>query len=154
MEFDQRLVDSVKKHEGFRAEVYLDIRDIPTIGYGTRIDEIELDEETAESWLVGELKEKVDRLCHVAGYAQLGVVRRSVILEMAYWMGVGGTLRFKKMWSALRKASLVTASEAAILFKEAADEMRDSRTWRDERLRPRMERLAVRMESGVWQEEV
>ncbi len=138
---DHRLIESVKAHEGFESRVYRDIRDIPTIGYGTRIDEIELDERTAGRWLVSELQEKIERLEHVAGWERMAPARQAVVLEMAYWMGVGGVLRFRRMWVAIRADD----------WKSAAVEMRDSRTWRNEKLRPRMETLARRMELGAWE---
>lgn len=137
---DHRTVESTKFEEGFESQVYLDIKGIPTIGHGTRIDEIELDEATAGHWLAAEMEEKIGRLIHVDGYAGQSPQRQSVLQEMSYWMGVGGCMRFRRMWVALRIAD----------FSQAAAEIRDSRTWRNPKLHDRMERLAVRMEKNSW----
>ncbi len=134
-----RVLDSVAEHEGFRESVYLDHLGNPTIGYGTRIEEIELDEETARAWLVRELEEKFDRLIGVIGFADLSQVRQGVILEMAYQMGVGGVLRFRRMWKAIRHTD----------WDAAADEMKDSRWYRDQTT-ARAGKLARRMRLDKW----
>lgn len=134
-----RLVSSVKRHEGFVPEVYTCPAGYPTIGYGTRINEIELEESTAEKWLVRELEEKHERLVGVFGFAEMDTVRQDVILEMCYQLGVGGCLRFKNMWAAIRVQD----------FERAADEMLDSR-WAREQTPERARKLAAKMRSGVW----
>jgi len=135
-----RLIESVKKHEGFRREVYLDHRGNPTIGYGTRVNEIEIDETTGEEWLLRELLEKMGRLQSVTGFDELSPIRQDVILEMAYQMGVGGVLKFKRMWLAIRSGR----------FHEAADEMLDSR-WHREQSPERAWLLSQRMRLDHWE---
>lgn len=137
----ERLLGSVKKHEGFRPRVYLDHLGNPTIGYGTRVNEIELDEQTAEMWLLNELLEKRERLCSVMGFEVLSEVRQDVILEMAYQMGVGGVLRFKRMWAAIHAGR----------WDEAADEMLDSR-WHREQTPERAWLLSQRMRTNHWED--
>ena len=137
---DTRLVESIKEHEGFRAHAYDDGRGNLTIGFGTRINELEIGEGAAAGWVVRELEEKAERLAGVVGFAELDPVRQAVLLEMSYWMGVGGCLRFRRMWAALRDHK----------FPLAAAEMLDSRTGRDPQLRGRMETLARRMNTGRW----
>ena len=44
---------TLMKDEGFRSKVYLDHLGYPTIGYGTRIDELDVTKEEAERWLLG-----------------------------------------------------------------------------------------------------
>ena len=140
---DTRLVESIKKHEGFRSRAYDDGRGNLTIGFGTRIDELEIGEGAGAGWIVRELEEKEDRLIGVIGYADLDPARQAVLLEMAYWMGVGGVLRFRRMWAAIRSGR----------FELAAVEMLDSRTGRDPQLCGRMETLALRMKRGEWRPE-
>ena len=126
--------------EGFREKVYLDHLGIPTIGYGTKIDELELTKDMAEYFLDREIAEKEARLEGIYEYGFLCEVRKDVIRSMAYQMGVQGTKNFRNMWRAI----------AVLDFGRAGKEMRDSRWWRDPKTRARAERMARRMEQGVW----
>ena len=132
--------DTLMRDEGFRAKVYLDHLGFPTIGYGTKIEEIDLSKEIAELWLDAEIAEKEARLERIADYGRLSETRKDVIRSMAYQMGVQGVKNFKDMWRAIRIRDWLAAGRA----------MRDSRWWRDEKTQRRAERMSVRMERGVW----
>jgi len=131
---------TLMKDEGFRSKVYPDHKGIPTIGYGTRIDELDVTQEEAERWLDAELDEKEARLRQVPEYEALSIVRKNVIRSMAYQMGVGGVKRFKNMWKAIGLG----------LFQRAAEEMRDSQWYRDPQTRKRADRMSRRMAANVW----
>ena len=132
---------TLMKDEGFRTAVYDDHLGIPTIGYGTKISEIRVSKEVAEQWLDEELDEKEERLrSMIPAYNGLNIARKNVIRSMAYQMGTTGVLRFKNMWRAIRSHD----------WWVAAIEMRNSQWWRDPATKARAERMAVRMESGVW----
>jgi GH24 family phage-related lysozyme (muramidase) len=131
---------TLMKDEGFRAEMYLDHLGFPTIGYGTRINELKVTKEEAERWLDAELDEKEERLRQIPEYAKLSINRKNVIRSMAYQMGVGGTKRFRNMWRAIARDDYVTAAE----------EMRDSQWWRDPATRRRADRMSRRMAADVW----
>lgn len=131
---------ALMRDEGFRSKMYLDHLGLPTIGYGTRIEELEVTREEAERWLDAELDEKEERLRRIPEYNQLSVVRKNVIRSMAYQMGVVGTKNFRKMWLALAEKRYLLA----------ASEMRDSRWWKDPKTRARATRMAERMATGVW----
>ena len=133
----RRLLESVKAHEGLALESYQDHLGPWTIGFGTNLEVLEIDEETAEAWLIGDLAGVADDLEHVAGFADLDTERQDVILEMAYQMGVAGVLRFRLMWTALRDCA----------YDRAADEMLDSR-WATEQTPERARELAARMRGG------
>jgi len=135
-EFKRQLM----KDEGFRSKAYLDHLGVPTIGYGTRIDEIDLDKEVAEAWLDAELDEKEDRLRQIDLYNGLSIIRKNVIRSMAYQMGVGGVKRFKKMWRAIEVGD----------FVEAGEQMRDSQWFRDPQTRARADSMSRRMTADVW----
>lgn len=132
--------NELMKDEGFRAKVYNDHLGFPTIGYGTRINELELTKDIAEYFLDRELEEKEARLERITEYAILSDVRKDVIRSMAYQMGVGGVKNFRNMWKAISRGS----------FNQASWDMRDSQWWRDPATRDRAERMAVRMERSVW----
>lgn len=131
---------SLMADEGFRSKVYFDHLGFPTIGFGTRISELNISKEEAEGWLDAELEEKEARLRLIPEYDALSVTRKNIIRSMAYQMGVRGTINFKNMWVAIADDD----------YHTAADEMRDSRWWRDTATRRRAERMAVRMENDIW----
>lgn len=135
-EFKRQLM----KDEGFRARVYDDHLGIPTIGYGTKIVELEVSEEEAERWLDAELDEKEERLREMPLYEHLSIVRKNVIRSMAYQMGVLGVKRFKNMWRAIESGN----------FASAAFHMRDSQWYRDPQTRKRASNMAHRMERNIW----
>ena len=131
---------ALMKDEGFRAKVYNDHLGFPTIGYGTRISELDVTEIEAERWLDAELDEKEERLRKIPEYDKLSLARKNVIRSMAYQIGVGGTKKFKNMWKAIREDD----------YAKAGAEMRDSQWYRDPQTRSRANRMALRMISGVW----
>ena len=120
--------------------MYLDHKGIPTIGYGTKIIELDVSKEEAERWLNNELEEKEQRLQGIPKYLTLNVARKNVIRSMAYQMGVQGVKNFKNMWAAIEVDD----------FGTAANEMRDSKWYRDPKTRSRANRMALRMAAGVW----
>lgn len=148
-EDDARLLRSIRDHEGRVLDAcgmhraYRDHFGNLTIGFGTLLDErLTISEEVAETLLRDELAEKIERLSMVRGFDLLVGVRRAVVVEMSYQMGVGGSLRFKLMWGCIRKED----------WRGAAREIRDSTFWRDPKTHARAERLAIRMETGVWED--
>jgi lysozyme len=80
---NDRLVNSIKEHEGFEPQFYRDSLGFWTIGYGTRLTEVEIDKKLAAEWLLRELEEKRERLAYVQGFSLLSEVRQDVLLEMA-----------------------------------------------------------------------
>jgi len=135
-----RFIQTLMRDEGFEEKVYLDHLGFPTIGYGTRISEIVVTEAVARHWLEDEVAEKEARLEKIPAYENLNGVRKDVIRSMAYQMGVHGTKNFKDMWAAI----------GIFNWQWAADAMRDSRWYRDPKTRGRANRMAVRMEEGIW----
>jgi lysozyme len=135
-----KLIQTLKHDEGLRLRAYQDHLGIWTIGYGTNLQVLEIAEGLAERWL----RDKVDairlRADQLPTFTLLNSARKDVILSMMYQMGIQGTLNFKKMWEALEDEN----------FMEAGHQMRDSKWWKDLKTRQRAERMAIRMETGVW----
>jgi len=111
------LIENIKRSEGFVGMPYEDSLGIPTIGYGTKLP---LDKEEAELLLYHRLdKKKKELLTYYPFIENLDDVRQEVLYEMAYQLGVGGLLKFKKMWSALKSTDWVKASEEMLDSKWA-----------------------------------
>ncbi|WP_168175718.1 glycoside hydrolase family protein [Nautilia sp. PV-1] len=109
------VTELIKKHEGFEGMPYNDSLGFPTIGYGTKLP---ITEEEAEILLEYRLKRMIRELIQKESFFEkLPEDAQKVIADMTYQLGVGGVLKFKKMWTALKKGD----------YKKAADEMLDSR---------------------------
>ncbi len=110
-----RVIDSLKQEEGFDGMPYEDKLGIPTIGYGTKLP---LTEEEAALLLKHRLDKKILEISEKEPFfLDLPQKAQEVIANMAYQLGVGGVLEFKKMWAALKKGD----------YQKAADEMLDSK---------------------------
>ncbi len=125
------LVESIKKHEGFRGMPYDDSLGIPTIGYGTKLP---ITEHEADLLLKSRMYQKKEELERAEPFIkELPKEKQDVLLEMSYQLGVGGLMKFRKMWKALKRFD----------YKEAAKEALDSR-WAKQTPK-RAEELALRL---------
>ncbi len=110
-----KVIESLKQEEGFCGMPYEDTLGIPTIGYGIKLP---LSEEEAELLLKHRLDKKILELNKKEPFfLDLPQKAQEVIANMAYQLGVGGVLKFKKMWMALKNGD----------YQKAADEMLDSK---------------------------
>lgn len=97
------LVKSIKAHEGFRAEAYVDTTGHLTIGYGQVVGELRVTEKEAEKWLLAGIEAKTKELEPFLAFRSVkDPVRRDVLIEMAYNLGVGGLMKFKNMWASIK----------------------------------------------------
>ena len=112
------LLESIKKHEGYRARVYDDSLGIPTIGYGFAIKDLVLEEDLCDEILLRKLR-KLGR--SVMGkfpfFDSLPSDCKDVLMEMCYQLGVTGVSKFKKALKAMEDGD----------WEKAADEMLDSK---------------------------
>ena len=151
----QNLIESIKKHEGFRDKPYIDIlvKKIPknygmsqslmriisrhlyklklTFGYGFTF----LTKEEADVVLEIRVKKAIKELEKNEPFLnKLPIEKQEILIEMAYQMGVSGVLQFKNMWIALKKFD----------YESAADEMMDSK-WAKEDTPERAKELSEKM---------
>ena len=109
------LVENIKISEGFRGEPYNDSLGKPTIGFGTLLP---LSESESELILKSRLHTKMAQLVKAEPFMQeLPSDVKDTLYEMSYQLGVGGLLKFKKMWKALKEGD----------YKEAYIQALDSR---------------------------
>ena len=127
MDFDtyNKLLESVKKHEGYRNKVYLDTLGKRTVGVGHLCveDFWEDGKEYEESFLMDILQkdlqgsiDSAEELCEglkISGDAKI------LIIEMIFQLGKKGVSKFRNMWKALQ--------EDPPQYDVAATEMLDSR---------------------------
>lgn len=115
------VIDSIKKHEGFRKRMYKDSVGVPTIGYGFNLEQIELPKPVAELWLAFEIDKHEKELQEFHWYNKLSPIRQDVLLDMHYNLGHSRFLEFKNMIDALENGK----------HEEVPREMLDSK-WADQ----------------------
>ena len=104
----EELLNSIKKHEGFRGYCYEDSLGIPTIAYGIKLP---LTKEEGELLLKNRLNKMIQELeTKRPSIKNFPEPIREVLYEMAYQMGVEGLLKFKKMLKALEEQDYKKAS--------------------------------------------
>lgn len=84
----------LKRHEGFKAELYIDTTGHRTIGYGFNVD-ASVSEGLADAILRYQVKEKEQELTkRFEWYPNLSIVRRDVITNICFNIGVDGFAKF------------------------------------------------------------
>ena len=112
------LLNSIRKHEGFRAKVYKDTLDFDTIGYGFAVKDLVLDEDIANIILQRKLEALIRSIeFKFSWYADLPNAVKDVVIEMCYQLGVKGFSKFRKTIKHLENEE----------WELAADEMLDSK---------------------------
>ena len=147
-----KLLEQLKKDEGFSERVYFCTEKFPTIGYGynlsantLKLSELELQEarhngvseRKAFLWLnrvVEGIEQQLDS--KIGFFKQLDEARQDVLINMAYQQGVDGVMKYKDTLLAMRHGD----------FELAAVAMLDSKWARQ--TPKRAKRLAEQMKNG------
>jgi len=132
------LRDQLIRDEGLRLKPYRDTVGKLTIGVGRNLDDNGITRDEAECLLHNDLARVYAELHHALPDLSLDPVRGAVLGNMAFNMGIGRLLGFRKMLAALRVGD----------FAQAAVEMLDS-DWATQ-VGSRAHRLARQMETGEW----
>lgn len=114
------LIESIKRHEGFKDKVYLDSEDKPTCGWGHYLyvgSKVPL--AACEAFFSQDIADAVSSFRMIQPYLrkQLNPTRARVITEMLFNMNLAKVLKFQKMWMAIELRD----------FETAAKEMLDSK---------------------------
>ena len=115
---NDKLLESVKRHEGYKNKVYLDTRGFRTIGVGHLCveDHWEDDKEYPESILMEllerDLQSAIDQAGDMCKDIALHEDAKNTIIEMIFQLGGSGVKKFRNMWAALRETppNYLTAS--------------------------------------------
>ena len=122
----ERLLQSVKDHEGYRNKVYLDTLGKRTVGVGHLCveDFWEDDKEYEEKFLMTILEHDLQsaikgakELMSENGCNDIDEIAEELIIEMVFQLGKTGVSKFRNMWKHL----------SALEYSMAASEMLDSR---------------------------
>ena len=106
------LIDRIKEHEGFSNIPYKDSTGNLTIGYGRNLDANGISKEEALMMLMADIDKAIANTQHRLGTTLKGLseVRKGVLYEMCFNLGIYGLLRFKKMLKAIRDEDFELAS--------------------------------------------
>lgn len=99
----EKLIDSIKKHEGYRDYIYLDSLNNPTCGWGHHLyHKSRVPLAANEAFLKQDIADAISDFLRLPKkyYEKLNPVRRRIIVEMIFNMGIQRVLGFKKMWKA------------------------------------------------------
>lgn len=132
----QKMVDELKRDEGFKGLVYTCTAGKQTIGYGQNIEDNPIPEYIAEAWLNHDIREIEERLCDFEWFAPMPDARQRVIVNMAFNLGLNGMLGFKKMIAAIKIGD----------YEQAGEEMINSRWY--VQVGDRAKRLVLMMKKG------
>ena len=115
----ERLMESVKKHEGYRNKVYLDTLGKRTVGVGHLCveDFWEDDKEYEEKFLMEILAEDLQNAIKGArelkeehSCTDIDEIAQEIIVEMEFQLGKTGVSKFRNMWKALSEKNYIGAS--------------------------------------------
>lgn len=114
----------LQTEEGFRALPYEDTNGFTTIGYGFNID-AGIGRAEAAALLAAQLQSRDTTLAAYPWYSGLDPARKSVLLDMAFNLGLAGLLRFPNLLLALQGQDWVKA-QAECQVKDPALQARYS----------------------------
>ena len=135
-----KLAEQLKKHEGMRLKPYTDTVGKLTLGIGRNLEDKGITEQEAlfmlnndVDYFYGQLNKKL------TWFKSLDDARQNVLVNMAFNLGVGGLLTFKKTLALIGEAK----------YELAAKEMLNSK-WAKQ-VGYRAEELAEQMRTGEYQ---
>lgn len=109
------LIDRIKEHEGLRLKPYRCTAGKLTIGYGRNIEDRGVSREEAEYLLMNDVADcKAQVLKEFSWSATLDDVRRGVLIEMCFQLGINRLSLFTKMLNAVRDKDYNRASAEMI----------------------------------------
>jgi lysozyme len=125
----------IRRHEGFRDRIYRDTAGILTVGWGHALQPgSKIPKSHLEDWFWRDFR---TALAHYRWLKfDLDPIRKAVIVNMLFNMGLNGFLTFKRMIAAIEEED----------FERAADEMLNSK-WAGQ-VGPRASELAGMMRTG------
>ena len=115
----ERLMESVKKHEGYRNKVYLDTLGKRTVGVGHLCveDFWEDDKEYEEKFLMEILADDLQNAIKGArelkeehSCTDIVEIAQEILVEMVFQLGKNGVSKFRNMWKALAEKNYIGAS--------------------------------------------
>lgn len=134
------LLEQLTRDEGLKLFPYTDTVGKITIGVGRNLSDVGISRDEAMQMLASDIKNAADHLQRALPWTQgFDEVRQAALVNMTFNMGIGRLLGFTKFIAALRVED----------WKTARNEMLDSQ-WAKQ-VGARAQRLAIQIDTGVWQ---
>lgn len=134
------LAAQLRRDEGLRLKPYKDSVGKLSIGYGRNLDDVGIFSAEADVLLANDIRNATVILeSNFPWTTNLDQVRKDVLLNMTFNMGIGGVAGFKDMLASVQSGNYSAAARAMLDSKWA------------EQVGPRAQRLSIQMESGVRQ---
>lgn len=138
MEYE-KLITQLRAHEGDKHKVYRCSEGYLTIGVGRNLETNGISQEESDFLLANDLSRVESQVRkHIKLYG-LNDARIAVLINMAFNLGIGGLLKFKKTLAYIQQGD----------FETASTEMLDSK-WRRQ-VGFRAIQLAEQLRTGEWQ---
>lgn len=135
----QKLRDLLVLHEGMRLKPYQCTAGKLTIGVGRNLEDMGISEPEARVLLQNDIDRTVEELTVAFDfYSKLTPVRKAVLIDMAFNLGLTRLMKFRKMIAALELEDYDTAAEEMLDSKWATD------------VGQRSKRLAKMMRTNQW----
>ena len=134
-----RLIEQIKRHEGFRGRPYTDTTGHTTIGYGRNLEAWPLTKDEG-AYLLQRDMAVIEKGLAIAFRATNGLdpVRFAALHNMAYNLGITRLRKFRRMWMAIESRN----------WPLAADEAMDS-LWARQ-VKGRAHDIAYMIRTGDW----
>ena len=112
-----KILEDIKRHEGFEPKVYKCTEGYDTIGYGFAIKDLVLDKDVSDLILMKKLHKLLQRIVIAfPWFKEINYEAKRVIVNMCYQLGLSGFSKFKKTIYLLETEQ----------YEEASVEMLDS----------------------------
>ena len=109
---NERLIQLLKRHEGFRSKPYTDTTGHLSIAYGRNLSEVGISQQEGEFLLYNDLmRAHEDCLRNIPVYQHLDEVRCAVLVDMCFNMGIHGLLQFVGTLQAISNGDYDIAAE-------------------------------------------
>jgi len=133
------LEEQLIRDEAVRLKPYRDSVGKLTIGVGRNLDDVGISHDEAMTLLANDIDHASAQLRSKLPWTiSLDEVRQAALINMAFNMGIGGLLGFRKFLAALEAGDYKTAAEemmSSLWYKQVGD---------------RAHRLSVQIETGEW----
>jgi len=96
-----KLLDQLKRHEGYRKFPYSDSVGLLTVGIGRNLEHVGISEEEAEILLANDVEVARQAASTMDYYESLSDERKDAVVNLIFNMGLSRFLGFKKMNAAL-----------------------------------------------------
>jgi lysozyme len=108
------LSEELKRDEGFRERVYLCSAGKQSIGHGHNLEDSPMPKVIAEKLLNHDIATALAQCESFDWFYTLNDVRKRVIINMVFNLGVGGVSKFKKMIEAIKMGDYLAAGNEMI----------------------------------------